>query len=186
MDQDLVTLALSDVIDIMRYEWHRIEDEPPLWYERFAKYYLMLGPSRSILKAYMQHLAIEHPKQYEEYALRPRQSAATGWSDQARKWNWRIRAEAYDKFQYGEAVMKIAEARETLLRAASLAAQALVANLNNPRLAVAAAKEILDRTGIAAESIVHHTQSELNADDLATAAREVKEWQANLLKDPNG
>ena len=128
----------------------QLEEEPYQWYEKFAKYYLLLGPSRSIRKAWLTWLAIEYPEQLTQKEMRP--SAPKGWSDNSRKWEWRKRADLYDAEMYKESLQVVEGARVKLLGAAEEAANTLIMALTSSRLKVAAAKEILDRAGLPFES----------------------------------
>lgn len=165
--------------------WLQMDGEPQDAYNLFSKYYLALGPSRTLLKAYMTWLKMEHPDKAEKYALTPKNSATIEWSHYARAWSWRARAQIFDEVTFRNAQHVVAEARTELLSHAADAARALVAKLIDPRLGVAAAKEILDRVGLPAASIVGVANlTPFTSDDLAEARREVAAWEAQFKVTP--
>lgn len=169
------------------YPWRQIEDEPWLWYQRFIKYFLPQGPGRSIAKAYEAMVATEHAEVAEARRKLGKKKAipAQMWSQQARKWDWRNRSKAYDKFTYAEALLEVDKARLTLLANADGAAKALVSALDNERLKVAAAKEILDRVGLPGTTNVGLGPIEkFTADEFRQAEQEVEEWEQKALPAP--
>ena len=65
------------------------ELEPIRWYERFEGYRLM-GPARSILGCYKEHVAKTSPERpIPVWVPRP-------WRDNADKWYWQERSESWD------------------------------------------------------------------------------------------
>lgn len=157
--------------------WQRQEGEPTLWYDRFEKYFLVLGPARNLSKAYQAFLAIENPPLLTDEDDGPIEIITPGtWSSAAEKYNWVERAEAFDaKFFSAGGAQDLA--REKLQGLTLKAVQTLEIFLNHPRLGVAAAKEILDRGGLPATSahLVAHTT--ITADEMAAAKEEIKAWE---------
>lgn len=71
-----------------------------------------------------------------------------------------------------------------MLQSTEAAARALVENLKNPRLAVAAAKEILDRGGLPGTHLVGVGRVEpYTADDLRSAEEAVNKWEKQIRGD---
>jgi len=186
---DQTELQVTDD-DSLSFPWLHMEGEPEDAYRMFKTYYLPLGPSRTLLKAFMAYLTTERPEDALKYMDNPKMSAAPQWSFWASAWSWRARGHAHDEMTYRGAQLAVAEAREKLLASAGQAADALILSLTNPRLAVAAAKEILDRVGLPAASIIGVANlTPYTADDLEAARREVKEWEAQVkpqVIDSNG
>lgn len=166
----------------IKANWLQEPGEPSLWYRRFMLYYLPLGPSRNLTRAYMKCLEAEEPeKAAKKKASKHYVNAMSNWSDKSREWKWRERAEMFDMYNVGEYLAYVDQARETLMRNAQMAAQALVANLDNPRLGVAAAKEILDRVGLPSTHLVGVGKIEpYSADDLKKAEAEVADWENKI------
>jgi hypothetical protein len=84
-------------------EWDKKPGEPAFWYARFHAY-LMLGPSRSLLKAYNAERSRKDPDKPRTYAL------SEGWQKSAVRWKWKKRAEAYDE-EERQRVLREAEDR---------------------------------------------------------------------------
>lgn len=169
------TDAETDVVP-----WLQMEKEPDIWYSRFLKYYVALGPARSLLKAMLACYQAEDPVKYDQMVKNGRQSASGPWGEMSRAWMWRERARAYDGIRYQEAQKVVEQARTTIIENTQKAAQALVDSLANPRLAVAAAKEILDRGGLPGTVVRENRVVPFTADELAAAHREVEEWERQL------
>lgn len=162
--------------------WLMQEGEPSLWFNRFLKYYLPLGAGRTLTQAYLFYLKEENP----ELAAAKEESGryintTRSWSENARIWHWRERAEAFDRFSALDFARTVAQARNKILENSLAAAEALVSNLTNPRTGVQAAKEILDRAGIPSTHIIGHANlTPYTADDFNQAEKEVKEWEEQL------
>jgi hypothetical protein len=161
--------------------WLQMENEPPQWFERFNKYYLPLGTGRTLLKAMMGYIVEEEPHKAEAWLANPRTSASVQWSEMASAWQWRLRARAYDTIRMRGAIAQMEEARAIIIENTPKAAKALVESLENPRLAVAAAKEILDRGGLPGTIVHENRVTPFTADELNQATREVQEWENKLL-----
>lgn len=172
-------------MEVIEYPWRQMEGEPWFWFQRFIKYFLPLGPGRSLIKAYETMVGVEFPEVAEARRLNePKKKKATNlWSKRAREWNWRERSKAYDKFTYSEALQEVDKARVTLLRSADKAALTLVGALTNARLCVAASKEILDRVGLPGTTNVGLGPIEkFTADEFRQAESEVDAWEAQSQK----
>ncbi len=72
--------------------WDRQPGEPTLWFKRFSVY-LLMGPTRTVTAAYCDEFARRHPGK----TCKPR--SATHWRVLSARWNWRTRADAWDKEQ---------------------------------------------------------------------------------------
>lgn len=162
--------------------WLQMEGESDLWYRRFIAYYVPLGPSRNLTRAYMKFLKVEDPEKAKKYAqTKGFLQSASIWSEMSRRYQWRERAEAFDLYNMSESMSYVDQARETLLKNADAAAKALVDSLTSPRLAVAAAKEILDRAGLPGTHIIGVGKIEpYSADDLKRAETEAAEFERSL------
>jgi hypothetical protein len=85
-------------------------------------------------------------------------------------------------FTQSDAITAVKQAQLNLKLATVKAVDTLIAQLDSPRNGVQAAKEILDRGGIPGRSITDNiTTVHISADDMAQAAREVEDWEKNLL-----
>lgn len=72
--------------------WERQEGEDTMWYDRFFVF-LRMGPSRTLLGAV--HEVEKAQKSAEKHSV----SIPGAWSDAAKKWDWRKRAEAWDDYR---------------------------------------------------------------------------------------
>lgn len=72
--------------------WDQQPEEPTLWFKRFSVY-LMMGPTRTVAAAYCDEFARRHP------GKTGKKRSATNWRVLSARWNWRGRAEAWDKEQ---------------------------------------------------------------------------------------
>lgn len=169
---------------VQTYLWMQMAGEPELWFFRFVNYFLPLGGGRNLLQACILGKITEDPSRLEEYKLARKQSSDPEWSKKAHEWRWIERAQAYDAFQYQEALASVADARIKILKNAAAAAEALIDSLKSPRLAVAAAKEILDRAGLPATTVVQHQITPYSADEYSSAAEEVRAWEAQMRQPP--
>lgn len=169
----------SDSVEIA---WLQMPEEPEGWYNRFVAYYLPLGPTRNLTRAYLKFLATNNPKQLDK--VNASGNIVSGWSEHANLWHWRERADAFDLYNASESFAYVDKARNILLQGTEAAAQALVENLKSPRLAVAAAKEILDRGGLPGTHLLGVGRVEpYTADDLHKAEKEVAEWEKQIRGD---
>lgn len=158
------------------YVWSRLEDEPIESYFPFSQYFLALGPNRSMLKAYRAYVAIETPEKIKEDGIPS--NTPTIWSEWADKYDWLERAMAYDEMMFSDdGVVELA--RQMLKNSTLVAAVALRKALDNPRQSVAAAKEILDRSGVLAATVQINAEAPFTADEMAAAAKEIAEWEEN-------
>ena len=78
------------------FPWMFQDTDDVEWYDRFMKYYLVLGPARNILKAYRMFLEAEKPNRAIEFARRPNVVATRDWSTAAREYDWLERSAAFD------------------------------------------------------------------------------------------
>jgi len=72
--------------------WERLEGEPYQWFHKFYSFFRPQGPGRSIEEAYRWFKDDEAPFLKGE---RPSQA----WYDNAKEWDWRGRARAFDEYQ---------------------------------------------------------------------------------------
>ncbi len=121
--------------------WERQPGEPNLWYERFERYRL-LGPRRSLLAVYNA--------ERETAGEQPARCAPRSWAIQAAAWTWAARSEDWDESERARARAQVEIALQRLRDAAPAAVEALIAALGDTRWRVSAAREILDRAGLAA------------------------------------
>lgn len=73
--------------------WERMEGEPNNWYARFMLY-LQAGPSRTLLGTINAEQVQKGAKKFT--------SISQSWSDAAKRWKWKERAEAYDEHRRRE------------------------------------------------------------------------------------
>lgn len=157
--------------EISPLQWQQLPDEPNEWYYKFEKYFLMLGPTRTLHRSYKAFCEIEGNEE-EDSQNRPHST----WIEACEKYNWRQRADAFDAKLFTEDGA-VELARQRLRKSTLSAVDTLIDALNNPRLAVSAAKEILDRGGIpATQSHILKTQP-FTADEMAAATKEIEEWE---------
>lgn len=71
--------------------WHRQPGEPAKWFDRFSLY-LQLGPGRSLWAAYQQ----ARQRSGAESAGKRGQGMPRSWRLAAERYQWQLRAEAYD------------------------------------------------------------------------------------------
>jgi hypothetical protein len=154
--------------------WGQRIDEPNREFNFFYKYYLPLGYTRSLRKAYLLYLHEVEPIRIAEGSWI---NLSQEWQDISNEFDWKGRANEFDKNAMVEAIQAVEEAARKIREAAPKAVDALIESLMNPRLKVAAAKELLDRAGVKTASIV--ITKELRAEDLAAAEKELEAWTAN-------
>jgi len=178
---------MNDLIrgDTVNIAWLQRDEEPTEWYRRFMSYYLPLGPSRNLTRAYLRYLETEEPdKAFTKKTSKGYINTSPQWSEMARIWQWRERAEAFDLYTSSENFSYVDKARDILFKSTEAAALALVENLKNPRLAVSAAKEILDRGGLPSTHLVGVGRIEpYTADDLRKAEEDVNNWEKRIRGD---
>lgn len=175
--------SIEPVNDVLVLPWEREADESETWYARFIKYYVSQGVSRSLTRAYIMYLAEEKPQLLAETGIE-RRTASSEWSNQAKMFKWRQRAEAYDIATSVDMAKAVDAARQKLFESAERAATALAEALENPKSKVSAAKEILDRVGLPATQVHVNKNVNFTADDLMRAQQEVGEWEQNLKQTP--
>lgn len=86
--------------------WERQPEEPSLWFARFLLYRNEKPARRELLEAARIYQAQASKGPYKPYKHTP-----GAWKVQAEQWNWKDRAEAYDKARQAEQ-----EAREAAYR----------------------------------------------------------------------
>lgn len=151
--------------------WSQMEGEPHKWYTRFIRYYLAMGPSRTVKGANREFLRVEQNRAVD-YAATPRT-----WLHIFYKWEWKRRAEAFDQEQNEVTVDTVMMALDILREAAPDAAEALIDGLANARTRVSAAREILDRIGLPAVQRHESVSVRVNADDIRKAREEARDWE---------
>lgn len=171
----------TTMAEATEFAWQQMEDEPWFWYQRFIKYFLPQGPGRSLYKAYELMVSMERPDvaKARKENPKPKTTHITAWGQYAQKWHWRDRSKEFDRFTYKAAQAEVDNARITLLSSANKAANTLVEALANPRLQVAAAKEILDRAGLPGTTNVALGPIEkFTADEFRQAESELDDWES--------
>ena len=84
--------------------WHRLPDEPALWYGRFDKFYRPQGTERTLLEA----INLWRVSEGKERTT----NIGQAWANAAKEWDWKRRAEAFDESRRREAAKKEQEAWE--------------------------------------------------------------------------
>ena len=188
MEDSTITVLAENVDLATEIPWTQQDEEPGMWFQRFVRYFLPLGPGRSLYGAYQLMMESEFPSvakaRKEKYKDNPgaKPQQITSWGKQARIWKWHERSKAFDRFTYKAAQAMVDQARITLLGSAEKAAQALVGALTNPRLQVAAAKEILDRAGLPGTTNVGLGPIEkFTADEFRLAEQDLEEWEQQTV-----
>ena len=74
--------------------WEQQDDEPSDWYDRFARY-LHLGPQRKLMEAYRQE-CLDRNLPVPTYP-------SGAWRRAETEWQWKKRADAYDKHMIAQA-----------------------------------------------------------------------------------
>jgi hypothetical protein len=180
---------MTDIITTDKEEaivapWLMQEDESSTWYNRFLMYYLPLGPGRTLTQAYLRYCENENPEVAEKIKAKEHYTnVASQWSRACAQYDWRLRAEAFDRFNALEFRRYVQDARKHLIEHAQDAAETLVKNLASPRQGVVAAKEILNRVGLPSATVVGHSNiTPYSADDFNRAQKELEEWE-NKIRD---
>ncbi len=93
--------------------WEQLPGESDAEYARFL-IYLNLGPSRNLIRAYKHYLGGEFPP-----GLR---KAPGSYREEARRWDWRRRAERTDVIRLREAALSLAPQFVEVLKTGMLAA----------------------------------------------------------------
>ncbi len=166
--------------ETQRLPWEQLDEEPDVWYTRFVKHYLDLGFRRSLRRAYLSYLIEE--KSAAPGSERLFKTVPEDWQIAYTDWEWDMRAAAFDADRTEEIQGAFKEAQIRLREATVAAVDALILQLQSPRLAVAAAKEILDRGGLPAHSVTVNADATITSDQMAQAADEVEQWEQELLK----
>lgn len=163
--------------------WNRQPSEPARWYQIFVKYYLAMGLRRSISGAYSRFLAEADPQEHEKHIASGYGNVPSTWRGMATRWSWRERAEAYEEDQTALVQAAVDEASRMLRLEAPHAVRALITALDEQRNRVPAANAILDRAGLPATTRQEIAGGMLiSADDLATARKEMEEWESQRLQ----
>jgi hypothetical protein len=171
----LVVPSPSAVIET---PWLQMPNEPLRWYVRFMTYFLPFGPSRTLTRAYLAYLAAERPNAVGLKKTANTVRGAVSWQHACHDWQWRQRAEAFDRLNLLEYVTLVDKARDKIMRSMEDAADALADALTIPRLKVSAAKEILDRGGLPGTTNIGVSRIEpYTADELHKAEQEVAAWE---------
>ena len=157
--------------------WMQAADEPDEWYDKFITFYVPLGPTRTLSRAF-EKFATANATVEQMVLLTTKRIiiAPNSWAKASGEYNWRKRAISYDAEQVKGIASTISQARQELQEATLDAVQALKKALNNPKTAVVAAKEILDRGGLPSVQVHAIKTIPFTADDLAQARDEVNEW----------
>lgn len=165
--------------------WKRLPDEVAVWYARFEAYRL-IGPARSIDECYRRVSGLHRLS-----GARPGQA----WYKAAEKWEWQVRAEAWDEAER-ERLMSIEhrrrfDARQERLRTISemmAMVQGVIATADPASLSVAEAREMLPMMRLMLRDMMAAQRVELglplvdsggsdvlpfSADELAKARREL-------------
>jgi hypothetical protein len=178
--------------------WERQPGEPNRWYARFERYRLA-GPSRSLL-------GIVNTERQERGGKRG-SSVPQAWAKNAKAWQWRVRAEAWDEHQRGvERAAYAAQVEEMNRRHAqeakalqSLAIQRLksltvdhLSTADTLRFLTEAAKLERSATG-QPETITEQRLTGKNGgavvftiEDAVNAAQELEEWENDRLHTRGG
>ena len=163
--------------------WGQRPDEGAREFNFFYKYYLPLGFSRSLRKAYLLYLMEVEP---ERVAAAERDGqyiqVPPEWNIASNEYDWKGRVNAFDKEAMAEAIQAVEEAAKRIRLAAPGAVDTLIDNLKNPRNGVAAANSLLDRAGVKTAAIV--ISKEFKAEDMAKAEEELKQWQTQTETGP--
>lgn len=162
--------------------WGQRPDEGAREFNFFYKYYLPLGFSRSLRKAYLLYLSEVEPDKVVVAQKEGKWLDATAeWRMIANEYDWKGRANAFDKEAMAEAIQAVEDAAKKIRMAAPQAVDALIDNLKNPRNGVAAANSLLDRAGVKTATIV--ISKEFKAEDMAQAEEELRQWQQTRDQD---
>lgn len=163
--------------------WSRQPTEPALWYNRFDVYRL-LGPRRSIERAY-------NVCKDSDSLSAPRPGA--NWYDQAHRWRWTPRAEAWDE-QERERLRDLDSSRREDARNVRIdminsvldtVFERLITDLRLPDTTDVGSLRLIFRDMLAAQRAdlpflspaTHETSVQFTADDLITAQRELSQWR---------
>jgi len=165
-----------------RHAWDRMDGEPTRWYHMFLKYYIGDGFERSVTRAYLHFIEENRPAEYEA-AKRTSRGAPAQWYAMSATWNWRGRADAWETHQTDLSLAVVEEASRKLRLLTIEAVDTLALFMGRDhRLAVAAAKEVLDRGGLPATVRQEVAGSvAFTADDMAKAKEDVEEWEQKIL-----
>jgi hypothetical protein len=183
--------------------WLRQPGEPGGWFARY-EIYRLLGPRRTIEKAYVVAREAEGLKGVR---------AASSWYENASKWRWRERAEAWDEaerqvFLQSELTRRT-DARRRRLELIEAAQEQAYAALNVASLAelkatapedVAAAREMLATVrmllfdALKAQRLEYGESTEIvsegvapySADEMASAMAEVEAWRKRRMSAASG
>jgi hypothetical protein len=183
--------------------WWRQKGEPGLWFARY-EHYRLLGPRRTLDRAYQLAKTLENLK-----GVRP----GAAWLQTAKRWQWRERAEAWDEqerqlFLQGEEARRIDARRRRLEMIEAAQEQAFaalhVANLDKLKASnpedVAIAREMLATVrmllfdALKAQRLEYGESTEIvsggvapyTADEMASAMAEVEAWRKRRMSAANG
>jgi hypothetical protein len=88
--------------DKNEFPWERQPGEPIKWYRSF-EIFRLLGPERSVLSAYntcqeekFRRRNLNSPDKSRQVEWKVKKYNSKTWTNQARLWNWKKRAEAWD------------------------------------------------------------------------------------------
>lgn len=103
-------------MDDEKQVWEQQEGESNRWFQRFCAFRL-LGPGRSLLECFNQEKVVKS----REKSLQ----AAGSWRKAAEQWNWRSRADAWDKYVTTQAetkwLAKVMSGTESIARISDMA-----------------------------------------------------------------
>ena len=77
------------------HPWEKIARESPEWFAKFH-IYLILGPGRSVLKAYKEYLR-HHNRRIPKQLHKSGASIPGAWAGKVKEFRWKERARAYDQ-----------------------------------------------------------------------------------------
>ena len=97
---------MSEAKEVNRI-WEQQLQEKPKHYEWFVAY-LQLGPKRNVTQAYNNWRIRERPD------LRPKSAASATWHEASHTYNWRERAEAYDRYILEDSVNQIEDQHKAI------------------------------------------------------------------------
>lgn len=176
--------------------WERLQGESNLWYSRFEVYRL-LGPGRSIEAAF--RVCATPPDEEERVAkVREGPRASRHWRNAAEKYEWQVRAEAWDgaernrlRAQEEDRRFAARQRRLDTIERLQVDATAAIEAANLPQLNALAAREMLGSLRMLlsdmmrAERLEYGEATEIveeqgpgwTSDDMAGALAEIEEWK---------
>ena len=83
--------AQSIIVPFALQPWERQPTEDTMWYDRFFRWYLTLGPTRGLKTAYNNYMV--------DKGSNPQGGTSEPWQNACARYNWQARATAYDDYQ---------------------------------------------------------------------------------------